>query len=251
MAPRGLGRTGLSVPPIGYGAFKIGRNTGVKYAHGYALPDDAEAERLLNGVLDLGITYIDTAPAYGSSEERIGRFLAHRRREFTLSTKVGERFEHGQSSYEFSAEAVRASVQASLRRLKTDSVDVLFIHAHAQDAGVLAETDAVPAVLELRRLGWARAVGLSAKTVSAARMALEWADVLMVEFHAADCSFEPLLAEARRRGVGIVVKKPLASGRLPAESALRFVLANPAVSSALVSSLSLEHLRENVRAACS
>lgn len=249
MAPRELGRTGLSVSPVGYGAFKIGRNAGVKYAHGYALPDDAEAERLLNGVLDLGVTYIDTAPAYGSSEERIGRFLSHRRREFTLSTKVGERFEDGRSSYEFAAEAVRSSVQASLRRLKTDAVDILFIHAHAQDAAILTETDVAPTVLDLRRLGWTRAVGLSAKTVAAARLALEWADVLMVEYHAADRSFEPLLEQARRRGVGVVVKKPLASGRLPAESALRFVLANPAVSSALVSTLSLEHLRDNVRAA--
>jgi aryl-alcohol dehydrogenase-like predicted oxidoreductase len=239
----------LSVSPIGYGAFKIGRNVGVKYAASYALPDDVEAERLLNGVLDLGVTYIDTAPAYGLSEERIGRFLSHRRREFVLSTKVGERFESGQSSYDFSANAVRSSVQSSLRRLRTDAVDVVFIHAHARDEAILSGTDAVPALLELRQLGWTRAVGLSAKTLAAARMALEWADVLMVEYHAADRSFEPLLEEARQSDVGIVVKKPLASGLLPAESALRFVLATPAVSSALVSSLSLEHLRENVRAA--
>ena len=75
MQLRPLGSTGLFVTPLGFGAFKIGRNEQVKYPQPYDLPDDATVERLLNGVLDAGIHLIDTAPAYGLSEERIGKFL--------------------------------------------------------------------------------------------------------------------------------------------------------------------------------
>jgi len=89
MVPQPLGKTGILVTPIGYGAFKIGRNEGIKYPQGYALPSEAEVGRLLNGVLDLGVNLIDTAPAYGLSEHRIGQAIGHRRREYVLSTKVG------------------------------------------------------------------------------------------------------------------------------------------------------------------
>ena len=81
MAHRPLGKTGLAVCPISFGSFKIGRNENTKYAQGYDLPTDAEVEQLLNGVLDLGINLLDTAPAYGTAEERIGRAISHRRRE--------------------------------------------------------------------------------------------------------------------------------------------------------------------------
>ena len=89
MEHRSLGQTGLALSTVGYGAFKIGRNQKIKYAQPFDLPTDDEADRLLNAVLDLGVTYIDTAPAYGLSERRIGRSLAHRANEFVLSTKVG------------------------------------------------------------------------------------------------------------------------------------------------------------------
>jgi aryl-alcohol dehydrogenase-like predicted oxidoreductase len=153
MVLRALGRSGLRVSPIGFGAFKIGRNRGIKYASAYELPDDAAAGRLLNGVLDLGVNYIDTAPAYGVSEERIGRFLAHRRAEFVISTKVGETFADGRAVYDFSGAAVRASVERSLRRLRIDVLDIVFVHAHADDAGILRETDVVATLRELKQTG--------------------------------------------------------------------------------------------------
>ena len=74
---RPLGGTGFSISPIGFGAFKIGRNQKTKYAAPYDLPSDEQVSELLNGLLDLGINYIDTAPAYGTSEERIGPIQAH------------------------------------------------------------------------------------------------------------------------------------------------------------------------------
>lgn len=244
-----LGNTGRAVTPLGFGAFKIGRNQGVKYPAGYALPDENAVERLLNGILDVGINYIDTAPAYGSSEERIGRHLAARRDEFVLSTKVGERFEDGRSTYDFSAPAVEASVEQSLRRLRTDVLDMVYIHAHADDVAILTDSDVVETLVRLRQRGWTRGIGLSGKTPAAEEMALEWADALMVEYHRQDRAHEPVMAAAHARGVAIVVKKGLASGHDDPAAALAFLLANPAVTSVVVGSLQLAHMSENVAAA--
>jgi len=242
---RELGRTGLCITRLGFGAFKIGRNTGIKYPAGYDLPDERAVERLLNEVLDLGIAYIDTAPAYGLSEERIGRAIGHRRDEYVLSTKVGETFEDGQSVYDFSREAVRASVERSLRRLRRESLEIVYLHANADDLAIVRETDAVAALNELKTAGRIRALGMSAKTADGARAALRWADVVMLEYHVEDRSLEPVIADAARAGIGVVIKKGLASGRLPAAEALRFVLGNALVDSVVVGGLSIEHMRDN------
>ena len=246
MELRPLGRTGLKVSPIGFGAFKIGRNAKVKYPSAYDLPDETTAGHLLNAILDLGICYIDTAPAYGFSEERIGRAVAHRRQEFVLSTKVGEQFESGESTYDFSAAAVKDSIHRSLQRLRTECLDVVFIHAPANDQEVLRSTDAVETLQALQSEGAIRFIGLSAKTIAAAQLAMEWADALMIEYHVSDDSFSGVIEEAGRHGIGVVIKKALASGHLPAVRAIPFALSPPAVSSVVVGSLSIRHLRENL-----
>ena len=248
MVHRRLGRTGRHVSPIGFGAFKIGRNQGIKYASAYDLPDDDDVAALLDGVLELGINLIDTAPAYGLSEERLGRALGHRRHDFVLSTKAGELFEDGRSTYDFTNSGIRRSVQRSLRRLRTDFVDVLLIHSDGDDAEVLLRTDAVATVLELRDAGLARAVGFSGKTVEGARAALVWADVIMVEYHPDDRSHEPVIAEAGAADVdaGVIVKKGLASGRLAPDVALPFILDNPNVASVVIGGLNLAHLQQNI-----
>jgi len=246
---RRLGRTGFVVSPISFGGFKIGRNQKVKYPAAYELPTEEEVGRLLNDLLDVGINYIDTAPAYGLSEERIGRLLHARRGEIVLATKVGECFADGISRYDFTAEGLRASVERSLERLKTEAIDVLFLHSDGRDLWIQNETDAVPVLRDMKDRGIARAIGLSGKTVEGARKALEWADVLMVEYHLEDRSHEGLIAEAAERDIGVVVKKGLASGHLPSHDAIRFVLANPRVSTLVVGGLSLPHFRENVQLA--
>lgn len=245
---RPLGQSGLIVTPLGFGAFKIGRNEKVKYPQPYDLPDDAAVERLLNGVLDAGINVIDTAPAYGISEERIGKFLASRRNEFVLSTKVGERFVNGESSFDFTAAGVRASVAASLRRLRTEVLDILFVHSNGDDLVIQRQSEVVPTLQKLKHAGYVRAIGFSGKSPAGAEAALEWADVVMVEYHLQDRSHAEVIASAASRGVGVVVKKGLASGHLPPADAIRFVLANPHVASVIVGGLSLEHLRENAKA---
>ncbi len=254
MDHRRLGRTGLNVSSIGFGAFKIGRNEKIKYAESYPLPTEEEAAGLLNRVLDLGITLIDTAPAYGRSEERIGRALAQRREEYTLSTKVGETFENGASRYDFSAEGVRASIERSRHRLQTDVLDLVFIHSDGRDLEVQRETDCVEALQTLRDDGVIRAIGFSGKTVEGAMHALSWADALMVEFHLEDQSHAAVIEAARQREIGVVVKKGLASGTLAAGReaagrAIRFVTRTPGVSSLVIGGLNEVHLRENIEAA--
>ena len=248
MQRRPLGQTGLLVTPLGFGAFKIGRNEKVKYPQPYDLPDDAAVERLLNGVLDAEINLIDTAPAYGISEERIGKFISQRRSEFVLSTKVGERFVNGESSFDFTGLGVRASVADSLKKLRTEVLDILFVHSNGDDLTIQQQTDVVPTLQKLKHLGYLRAIGFSGKTPAGAAAALDWADVVMVEYHLNDTSHADVIAAAASRGVGIVVKKGLASGHLPPAEALRFVLANPHVASVIVGGLSLEHLRANAAA---
>ncbi|MHC4415315.1 MAG: aldo/keto reductase [Planctomycetota bacterium] len=239
----------MVVSPIGFGAFKIGRNRGIKYPHRYDLPSEDEVERLLSAVLDLGVTYIDTAPAYGFSEERIGRALPHRRDELVISTKVGETFADGRSTYDFSGQAVRDSVHGSLRKLRSDVIDLVFVHSPGDDLAILEHTDVVPTLCRLRSDGLVRAVGLSGKTVEGARSALRWADVIMVEYHLRDRSHAEVIAEASRLEVGVVVKKGLASGQLDPAEAIGFVLGTEGVGSLLIGSLDVEHVRRNVEVA--
>jgi len=243
---RRLGRTGLSLTPIGFGAFKIGRNVGIKYARGYELPSDDEAANLLAGVLDLGINLIDTAPAYGLSEERIGAAIGHRRDEFVLCTKAGETFHDGRSTDDFSAGAIRRSVRRSLQRLRTTEIDVLLVHSDGRDLEIMRDTDVVETLLDLRDAGLTRAVGFSGKTVEGAREALAWADVLMIPLNLEDQDHLAVLNEAAEADVGVLVKKGLGAGRLDTRAAIRFVLDQPAVTSLVVGGLNLHHLRANV-----
>ncbi len=249
MEHRALGRDGPDVSVLGFGAFKIGRAVGIKYPRPYQLPDEAAAGRVLGGVLDLGVTLIDTAPAYGMSEERIGRHLAHRRDEFVLSTKVGERFEDGVSRYDFTAAAIRRSLETSLRRLRTDAVDVLLVHSDGRDEVALAGERVPETMLALREAGLARRIGFSGKTVAGAEAALPWADVLMVTYHAGDTEHDAVMRRAADAGLGVMVKKALASGHHPPAEAIPFAVRHPAVDCVVVGGLDLGHLAENVRLA--
>lgn len=246
---RPLGSTSLNVTPIGFGSFKIGRNQKTKYPLPYDLPDEESAMRLLNAILDMGINFIDTAPAYGFSEERIGKSISHRRDEFVLSTKVGETFQNGESEYDFSDAAVRNSVHRSLQCLNTEIIDLIFIHSNGDDLRVLNETDVVATLHDLKNAGKVRAIGFSGKTVAGARASLGWADLIMVEYHVDDPSHGPVINAARQQNVGVVVKKGLASGRLTSHEAIQFVLSDPGVTSLVVGGLNLEHMRSNLETA--
>ncbi len=245
MQRNSLGKTGLEVSPIGFGAFKIGRNQKTKYPEQYSLPSESESERLLNSVLDLGINLIDTAPAYGLSEQRIGQAISHRRDEFVLATKTGECFEQGESIYDYSAQATRASIEQSLRRLKTEWLDIVYIHSDGRDEWIQQQTDVVETLQRFKEQGVIRLIGFSGKTAEGAELAMNWADVLMVEYHSENRSCADVMAKANEAGLGVVVKKGLASGHLPAEQAIRFVLSKRHVHCMVIGGLNESHLRLN------
>lgn len=246
MQLRPLGTTGLEVTPIGFGAFKIGRNLGIKYTADYDLPSDSRVRELLDAVLALGIRYIDTAPAYGTSETRLGQVLAERQENCLVSTKVGETFDAGESRYDFSAEATRNSVALSRDRLGQDVLDLVLVHSDGNDVSIQEQAEVVETLQQLKDEGQIRAIGFSGKTVEGARRALAWADVLMVEYHLEDPSHGKVIDEARQQGAGVIVKKGLASGRLDPEKAIPFVFDHPGVSSLVVGSLDPRHLAANV-----
>lgn len=262
---RPFGSTGLQVSVVGLGAGHIG---GSSY-------DESVAAVLLQGALDAGVTFIDTARGYGRSEELIGRHLAGRREEVVLSTKVGYDVP---GVPDWTARAVSAGVDLALQRLRTDVVDVVFLHSC--DLDVLRRGEVVEALLDARAAGKVRIAGYSGENE-----ALRWAvdsgafGAVQTSVNLADqWSLRHVLGTAASRGLGVVAKRPLANaawrftqrplgdyaevywerlhamGRQPADgqwlaTAVRFSAFAPAVSTAIVGTGSMDHLRDAVAAA--
>lgn len=249
---RALGRTGLQVSPLGLGTVKLGRTQALRYPTTFDLPDDNSARRLLDVARELGINLLDTAPAYGLSEERLGQLLQGQRRHWLLSTKVGEEFEAGRSHFDFSPAHIRASVERSLRRLRSDYLDLVLIHSDGNDVRIVEHYGALDTLAELKRQGLLRAYGMSTKTLDGGLQLAQDADALMVACNPRDTSQLPVLDACHAAGTGVLIKKALASGHLdirepdPVQASLDFLLAQPAVSSVVIGTLNPEHLRANV-----
>ena len=276
---RPLGRTGLNVSEVSLGALEIGRDWAADVNADAKAPSFEEAARTLNGVLDLGVNLIDTAPAYWDSEEFIGRALAPRRDEYVLATKVGEHCDRAGSKYDYSAPATRAFIEESLRRLRTDHIDLLQIHSASLD--VLERGETWGAMDEARRAGKARFIGMTGGVPAAIRaIEIGGYDTVQVPFHLLNAeAAERLFPLAEERGVGVLIMRSLAGGKLTAKFerhadpavrdairsfleltptgkpeelvsvALRFALSPKAVTSLLVGSRTLERFKESVEAA--
>lgn len=253
MRHRPLGNTDLLVSPIGLGTVKLGRNTGVKYPATFDLPSDEQSLTLLRTAADLGINLIDTAPAYGTSEERLGEMLpkAGGRDRWIISTKAGETFAQGESRFDFTPEAITASVERSLARLKTDRLDIVLLHSNGDDESIILRSGALDALKDLKSRGLVRAVGVSTKTPDGARLAVEHADVVMLTLNALERADAPAAALAAQRAVGVLVKKALASGHNAADvdSALAAVFGYPGVTSVIIGTINPAHLLETTAAA--
>ncbi len=252
MELRPLGSTGIRVSPLGLGTVKLGRNQQVKYPRAFELPSDAQVVDLLALSRELGVNLLDTAPAYGTSEERLGRLRPGVREDWVIVTKVGEFFDGGQSRFDFSAAATRASVERSLRRLGTDYLDAVLIHSDGDDERILNHEPVLETLADLKDEGMIRAHGISSKTVAGGLRAVELCDVVMATYNPVDTAERPVLDAAHRNGKGVLVKKGLRSGHVAGADgvleSLRFVFAHPAVSSLVVGTINPEHLRANVTA---
>jgi aryl-alcohol dehydrogenase-like predicted oxidoreductase len=250
MVPRSLGlRTGIAVGPVGLGTTKLGRDTDVKYPKPFVIPSDEQVRELLEAALSLGVNLIDTAPAYGESEGRLGPFVEANRDRLVLCTKCGEQVEKGQSIFDFSAPAIIASAEKSLQRLKTDHVDILLLHSDGRDVQILTQTDALEALWGLKKSGKVRAAGMSAKTPEGILEACRTLDIVMAPFSQRDPSRAEALRKAHETGLGVLAIKGLFSGHLEARPAIEFVLRQPFVDALILGTIDPAHLREAVVAA--
>ena len=178
MELRSLGSTGIDVSVLGLGTVKLGRNEQVKYPAGFEIPDDRTVTEILELAWSLGINFIDTAPAYGTSEQRLGQLLPNRH-DWVIETKVGEIFENGQSIFAFSAAHTRQSVENSLRALQRDVLDVVLVHSSGNDMGIINNEEALGELEKLKQQGLIKAFGMSSKTVEGGLWVVEHCDVVM------------------------------------------------------------------------
>ena len=255
MELRPLGTTGLNVSPLGLGTVKFGRTEGLRYPQTFALPDDRQLLDLLALARELGINLLDTAPAYGSSEQRLGRLLPKLGNvdDWIISTKVGETFHNGQSSYDFSAAATRTSIEQSLKALKREMLDIVLIHSNGDDERILQEEDCLDTLLDLKQKGLIRTVGMSSKTITGGLLALPRCDVMMLTYNLTYADDLPVIRQANQDLKGVLIKKGLLSGHLSngasVQASMRLLLREPGVSSVVVGTINPAHLQANVQAA--
>ncbi|MCS7120123.1 MAG: aldo/keto reductase [Nitrososphaerota archaeon] len=248
MIKRRLGRTGLEVSIIGFGAIKL------------PLIDKATSSKVLNRALDLGVNFIDTARAYGDSEEKIGEAVSERREEFYISTK----------STATTAENMRKDIHESLKLLRTDYIDLYLCHNLRYESDyqkVMGPGGAMEALVEAKKDGVIGHIGFSChrfhETMERGIRSGIF-EVIMVSYNILNDELvdEKILPLAKSLDVGVIAMKPLAGGilanpppelrsysKIPitAENALRFVLSNDAVSIAIPGMMSISEVEENVR----
>ena len=251
MELRKLGNTGIMVSPLGLGTVKIGRDQQVKYPNGFKIPDDQTVRDLLTLAWELGINTLDTAPAYGNSEERLGKLLPHKN-DWVIVGKVGEIFEHGESRFDFSAAYTRMSVERSLKRLGRDVIDLVLVHSDGNDMDIIRNEAVCDTLQELKHEGLIRAVGMSTKTVEGGIWCVENMDVVMATYNLVHTEELPVLQRAAELDKGVLIKKGLQSGHADAaaggsgvEKTLRFVFAQR-VHSVVVGTINPQHLKQNV-----
>jgi aryl-alcohol dehydrogenase-like predicted oxidoreductase len=247
--------SGVAVSPLGLGTVKLGRDKAVKYPEGFKIPGDKEALDLLALAWDLGINLIDTAPAYGNSETRLGHLLPQLPRDWVIATKAGETFDAntGESSYDFRPESIIRSVEHSLKQLKREVLDIVLIHSDGNDVEIIEQDGALETLADLKKRGLIRATGMSTKTVAGGLKALQQSDLAMVMHNLQYQQEQAVLDAAAESHKGIFIKKALGSGHLTKTSDtdivqdnFDFIFREPAVSSVIIGTINPAHLKDNV-----
>lgn len=263
MEQRNLGKSEIKVSVLGLGAAHIGAES----------VEDEAAGKLLNGALDEGVTLIDTARGYHLSEERIGRYLSHRRSEFVLSSKCGYGVE---GTEDWTAECVRLGIDRALSLMNTDYIDVM--HLHSCPLAVLQQGEVIEALNAAKEAGKIRLAAYSGENEER-RFAIECGQFDVIQTSVNICDQRVLdedLPAAQQAGIGVIAKRPAAnvfwrfeerpSGEYCApywdraramhldpepfgwlEMALRFAAYCDGVHSIIAGTANLEHLKENVK----
>ena len=280
---RTLGRTGLEVSALGYGAMGLRGAQGWRGRGGRVVSPE-EADAILNAVLDAGINFIDTSIDYGSSEELIGRCISHRRSEFYLASKCGcpvgdvEAAPGQAPPHSYTRENIVAGVEQSLARMKTDHLDVLQLHGMASytlPRKHLEETGAVETMRDLQRQGKVRFIGVSSTLPTLAEhIGMGVFDTFQIPYSGLHREHEEAIAAAAKAGGGTIIRGGTARG-VPAdgkqegerwelwqeagldefldgmsrmEFILRFTFSHPGLHTTIVGTVAPDHLEGNVKA---
>src|SRR6478752_5510897 len=160
LTKRTLGRTGLAVTDLSYGAMEV---RGSRIWGGRPVTEE-QAESILNAVLDSGINFIDTANDYGRSEEFIGKYLSHRRGEFYLATKCGCTVVHRDENTDdtphvWTRENLFRGLNESLQRMKTEAIDIMQLHNPPVEE--TEQNQLVEALREMQKQGKVRFISIS------------------------------------------------------------------------------------------
>ena len=279
-----LGRTGLNVTALGFGALEL---RGMVAGVGRPLTP-TQPERILNAVLDAGINYIDVAGDYGEAEQHLGRCISGRREEFFLASKCGcpldvtkfspsERTRFGvplPRLHDYSCDNIINGCHQSLRRMKTDYLDIVQFH-FSPGREVLEQEGAIQTLQDLKREGKIRFLGCSSILPNIFdHIEMCVFDVLQIPYSVLQPEHEAAIAVAARAGLGIVIRGGVARGEpgqgqgtaeawdpwekanmdelLQGMSATEFMLrstiTNPDIHTTIVGTLNPEHLHKNVAA---
>lgn len=282
---RALGRTGADVTILGYGAMELrGGPRGPEIA-------DEDAGRVLNAVLDGGINLIDTSPDYGRSEELIGTHVGHRRDEFFLASKCGCPMEPPPGTpppypHDYSQANVRANIEQSLRRLRTDRLDLVQVHM-SPSRKALEDNRTVELLQEFQAEGKIRFIGMSGILPNLPdHLAMNVFDAFQIPYSAVQRDHEDLITQAAEQGAGTLIRGGAARGAASEEKnwsvspltqdpglgqrnwessgiadlldqaglsrqefILRFTLSHPGLSTTIVGTANPAHLASNIATA--
>ena len=270
-----LGKTGVSVSKIGFGASPLG---GV-----FGKVEDAESVRTVHAAIDLGINFFDTAPYYGltRSETSLGKGLSGIARDkYFLATKVGR---YNSNEFDFSESRILLSIEESLKRLQTDSIDLITCHdIEFVDPNIIVN-EAIPALRKAREQGKIRFIGISGLPLNIFPRVMDNAEIDTALSYCHYCLNDVSLAETipylQSKQVGIINASPFAMGLLrggdlpdwhPAppmiretcknayvfckskgaelpKLALQFTVSNPEIATTLVGMCTQSELEQNIR----